>query len=83
MTDTISKIKLIIKTKIRPILAMDGGNIEYIDYSDGILRVKLLGQCNGCPLSAITLKRTVETLIREEIPELISVEAIESEEDEE
>lgn len=75
------KIKNIIKTKIRPILVMDGGNIEFVDYKDKIVKVKLLGNCKGCPLSAITLKNTVDSLIREEIPDIDYVESIDFEDD--
>ena len=81
--DTIKTIKNIIKTKVRPILVMDGGNIEFIDYKDGVLSVKLMGACNGCPLSAITLKNTVKNIIKEAVPEVTDVQAIDSDEEEE
>ncbi len=74
--DIIDKIKKIIKEKVRPILVMDGGNIEYVDYKNKILSVKLLGSCNGCPLAGLTLKNTVKSLIKEEIPEIEDVEAV-------
>ncbi|MBO4956446.1 MAG: NifU family protein [Rickettsiales bacterium] len=75
------KIKEIIKTKVRPILVMDGGNIEFVDYKNKIVTVKLLGACRGCPLSAITLKNTVEGLIKEEVPSVAGVEAVDFDEE--
>ncbi len=79
--EIINEIKKIIKEKIRPALVMDGGNIEYVDYTDdGTVKVKLLGACHGCPLSAITLKSMVEETLKEYIPEVKSVEKIDLEE---
>ena len=81
--EIINEIKKIIKEKVRPALVMDGGNIEYVDYTDdGIVKVKLLGACHGCPLSAITLKNMVEETLKEYIPEIRSVEKIDLEENE-
>lgn len=81
--EAIVEIKRIIKEKIRPALVMDGGNIEYVDYTDdGIVKVKLLGACHGCPLSAVTLKNMVEETLKEYIPDIKSVEKIELEDNE-
>lgn len=82
MEEEINLIKETIKTKIRPILVMDGGNIEYVDYANGVVSVKLLGSCHGCPLSAITLKNTVLNLLQEVVPSVESVNAIDYEADE-
>lgn len=82
-SSSVEKIKSLIKTKVRPMLVMDGGNIEYVSYDSGILRVKLMGSCSGCPLAALTLKNTVKRLIAEEVPELLDVEAVDFETDEE
>lgn len=78
--EIINKIKEVIKIKIRPILVLDGGNIEFVDYIDNVLTVKLLGSCHGCPLSSITLKNTVKNLIKEVVPEIIDVVSIDFEE---
>lgn len=82
MENEIELIKEIIKTKIRPILVMDGGNIEFVDYADGIVSVKLLGSCHGCPLSAITLKNTVLGILQESLPSIQSINAVDYEPDE-
>lgn len=72
----VSKIKEVIKTKIRPVLVMDGGNIEYVDFNNNVLSVKLLGSCNGCPMASLTLKNTVAYLINEELKSNITVQAL-------
>ena len=61
--------------KIRPALLADGGDIELIDVSDGIVKVKLTGACAGCPMSTMTLKNGVERILKEQIPEIKAVEA--------
>ncbi len=80
--DTVKLIKETIKTKVRPILVMDGGNIEFIDYKDGVVNVKLMGACNGCPLSGITLKNTVKSIIQETVPEVVDIQAVDFDEEE-
>ena len=61
--------------KIRPALLADGGDIELIDVSDGVVKVKLTGACAGCPMSTMTLKMGVERILKEQIPEIKAVEA--------
>jgi len=74
--EIISEIKKQIIEKIRPALIMDGGNIEFLDYEDGIVKVKLLGHCHGCPMAAITLKNAVFGVLKEYVPEIKEVIAI-------
>ena len=71
--EIIKEIKKQITEKIRPALVMDGGNIEFVDYDDGILKVRLLGACHGCPMASITLKNAVEGILKEYIPEIQEV----------
>ena len=61
--------------KIRPSLMMDGGNVELIDVSDGVVKVKLTGACSGCPMSTMTLKMGIERILKQEIPEIKEVVA--------
>ena len=60
------KIKEIIDM-LRPFLATEGGNIEFVDFNDenGVLKVKLLGACHGCPMAGVTLKNVVEEILKE------------------
>ncbi|MBN1551498.1 NifU family protein [bacterium] len=62
--------------KIRPYLQRDGGDIEFVDYVDGIVKVKLRGACSGCPGATMTLKMGVERILKENIPEVKGVEAV-------
>jgi Fe-S cluster biogenesis protein NfuA len=62
--------------KIRPSLQADGGDVEFVDYEDGIVKVRLQGACFGCPMSQMTLKNGIERILKEEIPEIKSVESV-------
>jgi len=62
--------------KIRPSLMADGGNVEFLDYEEGILKVKLTGACGGCPMSQMTLKMGIERIMKQEIPEVQEVVAV-------
>ena len=62
--------------EIRPMLARHAGDIEFIGVSRGVVRVRLLGTCRGCPLSQLTLKAGVESLLRERIPSVRRVDAV-------
>ncbi|MBU1052731.1 MAG: NifU family protein [Proteobacteria bacterium] len=62
--------------KIRPMLQKDGGDVEIIDVSDGIVKVRLQGACAGCPMSQMTLKNGIEKLLKEEVPGVKSVISI-------
>ena len=63
--------------KIRPFLQRDGGDVEFVDYTDdGVVRVRLQGHCAGCPMSQMTVKNGIERLLKEEYPEVASVEAV-------
>lgn len=72
----IEKVKRAIET-IRPQLQADGGDIEFIRADeDGKVYVKLHGACGGCPMAMMTLKEGVETFLKENIPEVTSVEQV-------
>ncbi len=63
--------------KIRPSLQADGGNVELVDVgADGVVKVRLVGACHGCPMSQMTLKNGIERLLRQEIPEVTSVVSV-------
>ena len=74
--DIIDQIKELIETRVRPAVAQDGGDIVYRGYKDGRLYLAMQGACAGCPSSAITLKRGIESLVRHYVPEVESVEAV-------
>jgi len=63
--------------KIRPSLVADGGNVELVDVEEnGIVKVKLVGACAGCPMSQMTLKMGIEKLLKKEIPEVREVVSV-------
>ncbi len=62
--------------KIRTGLKSEGGDIELIEIKGDIVYVKLTGACGTCPMSSLTLKNWVESTMRNEIPEVRSVQAI-------
>ena len=55
---------------------MDGGDVEFVEIKDGIVYVRLVGACGGCPMAQLTLKEGIERYIRNEIPEIKSVESV-------
>ena len=61
--------------KIRPMLQADGGDVELVDVKEGVVKVRLKGACAGCPMSQITLKNGIERFLKQEIPEIKSVES--------
>jgi len=62
--------------KIRPALEADGGGIELVDVVDGVVSVRLKGACQGCPGAQMTLKMGVERILKEEVPEVKSVQSV-------
>lgn len=69
-TDIKTKIDLILKLIIAPILQKDGGDIKLIDYDKGTVSVRFLGKCNGCPYATKTLKERVEKNLIRYLPEV-------------
>jgi Fe-S cluster biogenesis protein NfuA len=62
---------------IRPYLQADNGDVELVDVSDdGIVKVKLLGACEICPLSIMTLRAGIERAIMREVPAVKRIEAV-------
>ena len=59
--------------ELRPYLIMDGGNVEFVDYKDNIVYVRLQGACANCSVLDLTLKDGIEAAIIEEVPEVLSV----------
>ncbi|WP_070137616.1 NifU family protein [Crocinitomix algicola] len=62
---------------IRPFLQKDGGDVEFVELTDDkVVKVKLLGACESCSMSAMTLKAGIEESIKNAIPEIIRVDAV-------
>ena len=62
--------------KIRPSLQADGGDVDFIAYEDGVVKLKLKGACGGCPMSQMTLKMGIERILKKEIPEIKEVRSV-------
>ena len=62
---------------IRPSLQADGGDVELVDVTDdGMVKVKLQGACASCPMSTMTLKMGIEKILKQKIPEIVTVESV-------
>ena len=72
MKDRVEKVI----NRIRPAVQMDGGDIQLVDVVDGLVKLRLVGSCSGCPSSTMTLKAGIERAIRAEVPEITGVEAV-------
>lgn len=75
-TDFEKKIVEILDEYIKPAVESDGGAIELDSYKDGVVKVVLKGSCSGCPSSTMTLKAGIEQMLKNMLPEVQSVEAI-------
>lgn len=72
-----SEIKRILDEQVRPLVALHRGNIEFVSYKDGVVSLRLSGTCKGCPLSELTLKEGVETILKENLNGIERVQAVE------
>jgi Fe-S cluster biogenesis protein NfuA len=60
--------------QVRPALRTHGGNVELIGTTDGVVRLRMLGSCHGCPSSAVTMKQTIEEAIFARAPDVTAIE---------
>jgi len=73
--DVVIRIKGALDKYVKPAVEMDGGNISFVRFEDGILVLQLQGSCSGCPSSTVTLKQGIENLMKRFIPEVQEVVA--------
>ena len=74
--ETVKRIKQLLDDNIRPAVAMDGGDVIFESFEDGIVKLKMQGACSGCPSSTMTLKMGIEGLLTRMVPgvkEVVSV----------
>ncbi len=74
--EIIGQIKDLLETRVRPAVAMDGGDIVFRGFQNGVVMVQLQGACQGCPSSTATLKMGIENMLRHYIPEVVEVRAV-------
>lgn len=63
----VDTIKEVIE-QLRPNIQMDGGDVEFVRYEDGIVYIRFHGACVGCPASMFTLKMGIEEALKEQLP---------------
>ena len=76
-TEVVKQIKELIDQRVRPAVAMDGGDISFCSFEDGVVTLQMKGACTGCPSSTATLKMGIENMLRHYIPEVVEVKAAE------
>lgn len=74
--EIVSQIQELLDTRVRPAVAMDGGDIEFHSFEAGTVYLKMKGACSGCPSSTATLKMGVQNMLQHFVPEVKNVEAI-------
>jgi Fe-S cluster biogenesis protein NfuA len=70
---TVATIKELLETRVRPAVAMDGGDITFRGFREGVVYLDMKGSCSGCPSSTATLKHGIENLLRHFVPEVAEV----------
>lgn len=76
--EVVRQIKQLLDQNIRPAVAMDGGDVVFDHFDEGVVKLKLQGSCSGCPSSTMTLKMGIEGLLTRMIPEVKKVEAVDA-----
>jgi Fe-S cluster biogenesis protein NfuA len=72
-SEIVAQIKELIQTRVRPAVMMDGGDIVFERFEDGIVYLQMRGACAGCPSSTMTLKSGIENMLRHFVPEVMEV----------
>ncbi|XP_072743605.1 NFU1 iron-sulfur cluster scaffold homolog, mitochondrial isoform X1 [Anoplolepis gracilipes] len=79
--EIVQMIKELLETRIRPTVQEDGGDIVFMGFEEGVVKLKMQGSCTNCPSSAITLRNGVQNMMRFYIPEVLGVVQVEDETD--
>ncbi|MBN9307723.1 MAG: NifU family protein [Devosia sp.] len=75
-TETVEVIKELLATRVRPAVAMDGGDITFKGFKEGTVYLHMQGACSGCPSSTATLKSGIENLLRHFVPGVEAVQQV-------
>lgn len=70
------QIRELIEERVRPMVAMDGGDIVFDRFEQGIVYLKMRGACSGCPSATLTLKSGIEGMLRHYVPEVLEVQQV-------
>ena len=74
--EVVARIRRVLDEEVRPAVAMDGGDVVFAGFRDGVVEVRLQGSCSGCPSSSATLEHGIEARLRELVPEVQGVVAL-------
>ena len=74
--EVVAQIKELLDTRVRPAVAMDGGDIVFRGFEEGVVYLHMQGSCSGCPSSTATLKMGIENMLRHYIPEVQAVRPV-------
>ena len=74
--EIVAQIKELLDTRVRPVVAQDGGDIVFQGFDRGVVYLHMQGACSGCPSSTATLKMGIENMLRHYIPEVVEVRAV-------
>jgi Fe-S cluster biogenesis protein NfuA len=77
-SEIVVQIKELIASRVRPMVMMDGGDIAFDRFADGIVYLQMHGACSGCPSSTATLKSGIENMLKHFIPEVLEVRPVAS-----
>ncbi|MBN2752483.1 MAG: NifU family protein [Rhodospirillaceae bacterium] len=70
------RIKALIESRVRPVVARDGGDIVFERFDDGVVYLRMKGACAGCPSATLTLKNGVEAMLKAYVPEVVAVRQV-------
>ena len=76
MSQVDDQIKLVLEKDVKPMLAMHLGSLDFMGFENGVVSVRFQGTCKGCPLSNLTLKAGIESILKEKVAGVEKVEAI-------
>ena len=77
-TDIVKQIKELLDTRVRPAVAMDGGDIVFQSFDEGVVYLHMQGSCSGCPSSTATLKMGIENMLKHYVPEVKEVRPVDA-----
>mgnify|MGYP006107528453 CR=1 FL=1 len=77
-SDIVKQIKELLDTRVRPAVAMDGGDIVFQRFEEGIVYLHMQGACSGCPSSTATLKMGIENMLKHYVPEVVEVRPVDA-----
>lgn len=80
-SEVVQMIKELLDTRIRPTVQEDGGDIVFLGFEDGVVKLKMQGSCSNCPSSLVTLKNGIQNMMQFYIPEVLAVEQVEDDAD--